>query len=85
MLKFTAVLSITALAAGSALAGDGYGGHECGSYKSPQASVPAAAIAQTQPVPATVETVEAPIAIDTTDSFETVQVIVTDTVVTPAE
>jgi len=83
MLKFATVLSITALAAGSALADDGYGGHNCGAYKSPQASVPSVNTAQTYSLPATttVEVVEAPVVLDAAPSFETVQVVSADTYV----
>lgn len=87
MLKFATVLSITALAAGSALADDGYGGHNCGAYKSPQASVPSVNTAQTYSLPATttVEVVEAPVVLDATETYETVQVVSADAVVLPVQ
>ncbi len=88
MLKFATVLSISALAAGSALADESYSGHHCGAYKSLQSSVPSVDTAQGYSLPdaattTTVETVEAPVLIDTTTSFETVQVIAEETTVAP--
>ena len=95
MLKVATVLGIAALTATSALADDGYAGHNCGSYKSPQASIPAVNVAEGYTLPATsttVETVQAPVMLNTSaETYETVQIIpadsyaLVDTVALPAQ